>query len=270
MNGYRTTRTYPLITLSPSEPTPKGPRFPTLDYHGRRRVCETGADFFDFLSVADSTLAFCMGAVSAQSSDSGLIASGLESILCSLCADPHATPAHIAAELNRFVRCAPDDTAYAPFFYASIDPVRRELCYVNAGHEPALLLRKRHNRAIRLESTGAVLGLSNRSRYGQRSIPLEPGDLLAIFSEGVAETFDCQGNPFGADGVLKVMKGRPQIRAMQLVEDILDAAEQYAGWAKPIADHTAAVIRFIGGRGACLPAEAGRELEYGELQYAVA
>jgi sigma-B regulation protein RsbU (phosphoserine phosphatase) len=233
-----------------------------LDYHGRRRAGRSTGDFVDFISRDAASLAVCMGAASTNGDDSSLMASGLQTLLCGLSAQALVRPASIAGALNRSVCGAAGDDSYATLFYACVDSLRRELCYVNAGHEPALLFRKRQSRAIALESTGAVLGLTRRSSYGQRTIPLEPGDLLAVFSEGLAEAVDILGRPFGAAGVLGVLRRSQYPRAADLVEEILDAAERRAGRSVPSADQTVAVVRFTGGMDKAIPAEAETELAY--------
>ena len=250
------------FTLSPAESSQECPRIQGLDYHGRRRAGRSTTDFVDFISKTAASLAVCMGAASAHGTDSSLIVSGLQTLVCGFSAQAVVRPASIAGALNRSVCGAAGDDSYATLFYAWVDSLRRELCYVNAGHEPALLLRKRQSRAVMLESTGAVLGLTHRSSYGQRTIPLEPGDVLAVFSEGLAEAVDILGRPFGSAGVLSVLRRSPCARAADLVEEILDAAERHAGWGVPSADQTVAVVRFTGGMDETLPAEAETELAY--------
>jgi phosphoserine phosphatase RsbU/P len=232
-----------------------------LDYHGRRRAGQSTGDFVDFISRTATSLSVCMGAAaSARRPDSSLMVSGLQTLISELSTHAAVRPASIAGALNRSVCGAAGDDSYATLFYAAVDSMRRELCYVNAGHEPALLLRKRHSRAIMLDSTGAVLGLTDRSSYGQRTIPLEPGDVLAVFSESLAEAVDNLGRPFGSAGVLSVLRRYECARAAELVEEILDAAERHAGWSAPAADHTVAIVRFTGGMDKAIPAEAETEL----------
>jgi len=249
------------VTFHPAESSQEGPLIQGLDYQGRRRAGRSAGDFVDFISRDAASLIVCMGAASTPAPDSSLLASGLQALLCGLSTPAAVRPASIAAALNRSV-CGAGDDSYATLFYAWVDSLRRELCYVNAGHEPALLLRKRHSRAIALESTGAVLGLTHRSSYGQRTIPLEPGDVLAVFSEGIAEAFDMLGRPFGSAGVLSSLRRSPCACAADLVEEILDAAERHAGWGVPSADQTVAVVRFTGGKDEAIPAEAETELAY--------
>jgi phosphoserine phosphatase RsbU/P len=250
------------FTLSPAERSQECPRIQGLDFHGRRRAGQSAGDFVDFISRDAASLAVCMGAAAAQRPDSSPMVSGLQTLLCSLSAHAVIRPASIVGTLNRSVCGAAGDDSYATLFYAWVDSLRRELCYVNAGHEPALLFRKRQSRAIALESTGAVLGLTHRSSYGQRTIPLEPGDLLAVFSEGLAEAVDILGRPFGSAGVLGVLRRSQCASAADLVGEIFDAAERHAGWGVPAADQTVAVVRFTGSMEKAVPAEAETELAY--------
>ena len=238
------------------------PQIRGLDYCGRRRAGETGGGFFDFVSRPGANLAVCMGAAPVPGTGSALMVSSLENILCNLSVQTEAKPSAIMQTVNRAICAAPGDNSYATVFFASVDPLQRQLCYVNAGHEPALLFRKRHNRAILLESTGAILGLSDRSSYGQRTIPLEPGDLLAVFSDSVAEAVDGLGRPFGSAGALAVLRRSASAHAADVVEEILCAAERHAGWGVPAADQTVAVVRFTGGTAEAIPDEVGAELAF--------
>jgi serine phosphatase RsbU (regulator of sigma subunit) len=94
--------------------------------------------------------------------------------------------AGLARELNGILYLLGPQGLCAPWFYARIDTVRRKLQYVNAGHEPPLLIR-RDGAIERLERTGAGLGLWTRGVHRQAAIAIEPGDLLAIFSQGLSE-----------------------------------------------------------------------------------
>jgi sigma-B regulation protein RsbU (phosphoserine phosphatase) len=73
-------------------------------------------------------------------------------------------------DVNRTIWEVSPNNFYATMFYACIDVPRRELTYVNAGHDRVILLRDDLRRVIELESTGTVLGLSTRVAYQQRDI----------------------------------------------------------------------------------------------------
>src|SRR5207249_8171666 len=103
-----------------------------------------------------------------------------------------------------------------------INPVIQQLRYINAGHEPALLVRKASGRVHRLERTGAVLGLTRRDRYRERAVLMQPGDVLVIFSDGISEAHDTQGRQFGDAGVLQIVKNYSDASAADLVARIME------------------------------------------------
>jgi len=162
---------------------------------------------------------------------------------------------HSAANLTLCMGVVPahGSDSHVTLFYASIDPLRRKLRYLNAGHEPALLHRARQNRAVRLENTGSEV---------QREIPLAPGDLLVVFSQGVAETYDMDGQPFGSAGVLSILRRSARAPAADLVEEILEAAERHAGRSAQSSDRTVAVVRFTGSMAQAISEEAETELSF--------
>ena len=121
----------------------------------------------------------------------------------------------------------------ATLFLAYLDPVLGVLQYVNAGHEPALLIRRRTGHVRRLERTGTVLGLSDRVVHGQRTFPLEAGDLLIVSSDGVT-------GELGPAGMLRLAERHREARASDMVRAILAASEGAAG------DRTVVVVRFKG------------------------
>jgi serine phosphatase RsbU (regulator of sigma subunit) len=122
------------------------------------------------------------------------------------------------------------------------------LRYVNAGHEPALLFRKRRDRVAQLEHTGTVLGLTVRSNYGQRSIPIEPGDALVVFTAGLVETANIDGAMFGAKGIIDVVRRLSNGTAASIVSTALDEAARHAGWGLRSSDQGIAVVRLVSER----------------------
>jgi phosphoserine phosphatase RsbU/P len=92
--------------------------------------------------------------------------------------------------------CSKFEFAYVTATYAFIDPTRRTLAYTSAGHPPILLLRA--NGAIEsLEEGGLVLAFTPDASYSNVSIPLDPGDRLLLYTDGLLETADQRGTFFG-------------------------------------------------------------------------
>jgi sigma-B regulation protein RsbU (phosphoserine phosphatase) len=225
------------------------PHIQGLDYYGEcRPVRDTGGDFHDFVPLAPHGLAVSVGDVSGHGLSAGILMSGLRALLRGLAAHGPCGIGRMVRELNRaFWQVSPGDF-FATLFHACVDPVRRELEYVSAGHESALLVRRRSGRVHRLESTGTVLGLSDRTVYGHRILPLELGDLLIAHTDGVTDAGDAEGIEFGEKGILRIVQRHPEARACDLAREILEAIDRHAGPGRQD-DRTVVVVRLQGEAG---------------------
>ena len=195
-----------------------------LDYCGEcYPALESGGDFFAFVPRGNG-LVGAIGAISGHGINAALLRLALRSL-------KHGSTSDTVEQLNRMIYEVSPDDSFATLFYVRIDPQRRKLQYVSAGHEPALLVRNGSYRAQRLERTGTVLGLTDRSRYAHHTVLLEPGDVLVAFTEGIG---------LDESEIVEVVRRYPEARARDLVREILAAD------ARPVADRTAIAIRFTG------------------------
>lgn len=215
-----------------------------LDYAGEAQPA-SGGDFFDFIPLESHALLAAIGHVSGQNAAAAtLLLPALRGFLRTRLSAGAGDLRGVIRDLNQTLCGASTDSFYATLFAAAFDPERRELHYVNAGHEPALLVRHGGNRVCRLESTGTVLGLTTRAAYGRRTIALEPGDVLAAFTDGLVETADPTGRSFGEPGVLQVLHENAGEPAHQLARCLVDASRSFGDRACPAMDRTALVVRF--------------------------
>ncbi|HKE29481.1 MAG TPA: SpoIIE family protein phosphatase [Bryobacteraceae bacterium] len=224
-----------------------------LDYHGEYRpaspaLAKEGGDFFDFVPLAGSTLALSLGELSGAGAGTSVLMSGLQASLRGFAENgPHRISTTVEA-LNRTLCDLSPDYLYARLFYARLDASAHELTYVGAGHEPVLLVRRRPARIRRLESTGAVMGLTRRSAYHQRSLPVEPGDLLIAFSDGLSDALSPAGRAFTEAGVLEAVLQTPDAGATELAREIMTAVDRFTGHEAPADDRTVVVVRVRGPR----------------------
>lgn len=220
----------------------------TLDYYGECRPAgEVGGDLFDFILRRDGTLVTSIGDVSGKGVPAAILMAGVQSSLRNLAGREHDGLGPLIGELNRMVYDVSPDNLYVTLFCAEIDTAGRRLRYVSAGHESALLMRQTTGRIQRLESTGAVLGLSSRAVYQQRTLSLEPGDVLLAFTDGIPEACDIWDRSFGEAGIVRVARQYPEASANRLVVSLLEAACEFTGRAAPADDRTAIAIRAIRG-----------------------
>ena len=221
------------------------PHIAGLDYCGDCRPAgEVGGDFFDLRRLPGNGLAVSVGDVSGHGMGAAILMFGIQAFLRGLARrGPGQIPDEVE-ELNRVVcQVAPDNT-YITLFYAHVDPQRREVRYVSAGHEPPLLLKVRTGRAQWLDTTGTVLGLTGRTRYVQRTMGMDPGDVLVAFTDGVTEAMDAEGRVWSENGVLSVLRRCRNARGPELVAEILESAGRFADPRAPADDRTAVVVRL--------------------------
>jgi sigma-B regulation protein RsbU (phosphoserine phosphatase) len=216
-----------------------------LDYYGEcQPASQMGGDFFDFLPLEYHCLAVSVGDVSAHGAGAAIMVSGLRAFLRGLTAPAGGEITSVVEELNRAVCQASPDNFYATLFHAQVDPASHQIHYVSAGHEPALLIRNGTGVVQRLDSTGTVLGLTARSRYQQRVVTYAPGDTLVAFTDGIPDATDDKGHELGHQGIVRLVRNSGAVRAVDLVNRIMEEADRFASGGLPADDRTAVAIRF--------------------------
>lgn len=227
------------------------PAIAGVDYYSQTRTAAAGVglpggDFVNLALGESENLTISLGKVSGGGVEAGCLVAGLRGTLSGIAQNARGRISAAVQALNKTICGVTPDDLYATLFYASLDPVSRELRYVSAGHQPALLVRRSPARIRHLESTGAVLGLTRRTEYRQRTIALEPGDLLVAFTDGVTDAMDARGRAFGEIGVLEAATRHTGARAAAVAREILDAVERHCDGAPATDDRTVAVVRFVG------------------------
>jgi len=202
-----------------------------LDYYGECRPArETAWDFFEFIPTDHQSLVCSLGRISGRGVSAAFTMASLQAFLRSLTRHHSGSFAGVVRDLNRAVYEIAPDSFYATLFYAWIDPAHGQLHYVSAGHSPVLLIRPGVPHVRRLENTGTVLGLSLRVEFRQRTVDLEPGDLLLAMTDGVTDMLR-------EKEVLRIVDRGSATRPVDLVRHVLDAA-----WGSD--DRTALAVRF--------------------------
>jgi phosphoserine phosphatase RsbU/P len=222
------------------------PAVPGLDYCGRCRPArEVGGDYYDFLELPEARLGIAIGDVSGKGIGAALMMASLEASLRGQVSVGHDL-AELMKRVNSLVYEASSANRYATLFYAEFDPRRRQLSYVNAGHNPPAVLRKSAAacQAFRLETGGPVIGLL-RQCYQQGSFLLEPGDLVVLFTDGVSESMNTRGEEWGEARLIEFAQTCHGLPAFEAMTRILAAAESFAAGAPQHDDMTLMVLRVL-------------------------
>jgi sigma-B regulation protein RsbU (phosphoserine phosphatase) len=222
------------------------PGVPGLDYCGRCRPArEVGGDYYDFLELPKSRLGIAIGDVSGKGVGAALMMASLEASLRGQ-ASVGQDLAELMKRVSSMVYQASAANCYATLFYGEYDPRSRRLLYVNAGHTPPVVLRKSAAdcEVFRLETGGPVIGLLQQS-YHQESFPLEAGDLVVLFTDGVSESMNAHNEEWGEDRLIEFAKTCHGLPALEAMTRILAAAEAFAAGASQHDDMTLVVFRVL-------------------------
>jgi sigma-B regulation protein RsbU (phosphoserine phosphatase) len=156
--------------------------------------------------------------------------------------DGHRNTAEMAALLNRHLFLNTSEDRYATLFLAVYDSATHKLEYTNAGHLAPFLVCD--GCLQRLEDGGTVVGLIEDAEYTQKEIAISPGSVLLAFSDGLTEIENVYGEEFGMDRLKTELLKRRNLPAGQLAQELIAAAEQWAGSPEQADDITVVVARM--------------------------
>jgi sigma-B regulation protein RsbU (phosphoserine phosphatase) len=208
------------------------PEIAGLDIAGRSDACqEVGGDYFDFLygpEYSTEKLKVVVGDISGHGVDAALLMTSARAFIRMRAAQP-GSPGEMVGTMNRDLALDMGDSGhFMTLFLAEIDPKNRSLCWVRAGHEPALLYGPGEDRFEELLGAGMALGVDPDSVYGEtRLAGLPPGALLALGTDGIWESRDPQGRPFGKERFRGVLRSSAALSAGAVVQAVFDALEAF-------------------------------------------
>jgi serine phosphatase RsbU (regulator of sigma subunit) len=202
---------------------------------------QVGGDYYDFICCHQNRLVVCLGDVSGKGLPASLLMANLQATLRGQ-ALLTPIPKECLARANRLLFNSTSPEKFATLFYAVLDLERQSFCYSNAGHERPMLV-KANGEALRLCTGGLPLGMVDEWVYEDECVDFHSGDLLVVFSDGIGETVDEQGEHFGDERALEVVKANAHLSAGGLMERILDAVRTYSGNSLQSDDRTLVVVK---------------------------
>ena len=200
----------------------------TLDYAG---VCiqahQVGGDYYDFIDLGQKQLCLAVGDISGKGIGAALLMANLQANLRSQSAIALHEPERLLRSVNQLFYDNTGDSSYATLFFAAYDDETRRLTYFNCGHLPALVLRQ-DGSLQRLESASTVLGLFNHWDCSAQSCRLSPGDTLVIYTDGVTESSDGQGEEFGEQRLVEIVRENRHLRSQAILASIVDKVRRFS------------------------------------------
>ena len=150
--------------------------------------------------------------------------------------------ARMVRKLNRLIHEASTANRYATLFFAIYNPATRELRYVNAGHNPPLVLRE--NEAIHLEACGPVVGLLKDVGYEERTLAMEPGDVFIGYTDGISEAMTIDDEEWGEERMQAVAQTLRGLPVAEILQAVFRAADDFAAGAPQHDDMTLLLFKL--------------------------
>jgi sigma-B regulation protein RsbU (phosphoserine phosphatase) len=209
-------------------------------------------DYYDVMSLPDGRLVFAIADISGKGISAAILMANLQALLRTL-AETLDGPREICARLNRHLHQVTDSTRFATFFYAEWHPIGHALRYVNAGHQPPVLVTSARVAGAltdangRLDCGGMPLGVFPDAEFQTGETILAPGDLLVLYSDGVTEAASEMGEEFGEKRLKQVIASSKEKPLPEIQATILDAVRKWSGQEQED-DMTLLLVRAAGSR----------------------
>jgi serine phosphatase RsbU (regulator of sigma subunit)/pSer/pThr/pTyr-binding forkhead associated (FHA) protein len=215
-----------------------------LDLAGHNAPCRTvGGDYYDFFRYGESRVAMVLGDVSGKGMPASLLMMGLQARVQVLIEEPKSL-AEAMTRLNRITSANCPSNRFISLFFCILDGDTGELTYCNAGHNPPLIVRK-SGEVEEITGGGPVLGILDSVEYFEQRARLDEGDTLVIYSDGVTEASNTQGDEFETDRLGEaVLRSRAQ-SAAAILNEVNRAVAEFTAGAAQSDDITLIVARRV-------------------------
>jgi serine phosphatase len=189
---------------------------------------EVGGDFYDFIPLAQDRWGLVIADVSGKGVPAALFMA-LSRTLIRASTLANADPATAIGHANQLI-CEDSKTSmFVTLFYAILDSRAMTLNYVNAGHNPPLLLKGTAADVVLLKAKGIALGVTDEVSLQSVRVDLRPGDVLVLYTDGVTEAINDHEEEFGEERLVKVITENRGESAATILDRILAAITAFAG-----------------------------------------
>lgn len=206
---------------------------------------EVGGDFYDFVPAPGGRMGIAIADVSGKGVPAALFMV-LSRAMVRASASGEPTAEEVARRANELISADAKSGMFVTLFYALLDEEARTLRYVNAGHNPPILLRGGTGEVTLLRTRGIAMGVLVEAVMEEGEVELSEGDVVVFYTDGVTEATDGEGAQFGIDRLLGTVKRKSHLPAAALVEEIAGEVLAFAGAAPQFDDITLVVLK--GGR----------------------
>ena len=204
------------------------PQAPGYEIAAEWRPARTvGGDYYDVLRFDENTMGFCIADVAGKGMPAALLMSNLQAAVRGL-ASATVSPGELCDAINRLLCRSIGGDRFITFFYAVLDIPSGRLRYANAGHPLPLVIR-RDGTHEELREGGSVLGVFVGAEFRSAEIQLGAGDRMVLFTDGLLEAHDGDGEEFGPDRILEQGLSLRHSDAARVLDGIFERVREFGG-----------------------------------------
>jgi len=220
----------------------RSPRVQGLDIAGTSIYCEeTGGDYFDYLNASEKGLLVVVGDVSDHGVSSAMLMTTARAFLRQRASQPGRLE-EVATDVNNQLADDVEDSGrFMTAFLLKTDRKDKSICWVNAGHDAAMVFDPGQGGWTELERTGLPFGVSKTETYRELCRDIEPGQVLIIGTDGVWESQNPEGHMFGKQRLFDIVEKNRAKPARDMLNAVIAAIDGFSG-EQEIADDVTLVI----------------------------
>jgi hypothetical protein len=208
------------------------PSFENLDFAAECVAAwQVGGDFYDIFSADRGRIALVLGDVSGKGLPAALLMALLHGAVRSSSWLAGSTEHEASSgRLNELLRTRTSQERFASLFWCYYEPDTKILRYVNAGHEPPIMVRRNGNGEFeiqRLKEGGPVLGLVSVAGYRQGKVAIGVGDLLVLYSDGIIEAMNASEEEFGEERLVAAIRENWSRSSAEIRDEILKRVHRF-------------------------------------------
>lgn len=208
-------------------------------------------DFFDFFRQSDQCMDVLIGDVMGKGVPAALLGAAIKGHFVKALSDliPNSKtfpdPAEIVGEVHkRMVRELIDLESFATLCYVRFDLVGRRGDLIDCGHTRTIHYHRAGQECSTIKGYNMPLGFSDEETYGPLSFPLEAGDILFFYSDGITEAQDGDGRFFGEEHLIECITSNADLEPEKLIERVRDAVLAFSGTESVVDDLTCVAVKI--------------------------
>jgi serine phosphatase RsbU (regulator of sigma subunit) len=205
---------------------------------------ETSGDFYDFIELDNGKLGLVIADVGDKGAGAALYMAMSRTLIRTYAGENLMSPEQVLHQVNRRILTDTQQGIFLTVVFGILDPEKNTFTYVNAGHNPPLLLRQENDQVTitELEKTGTLVGIFAENTWKEKAVLIQPGDVVVLYTDGITEAQNETDEFFGTERLFEVLKTEFSISAEAFRNRILENVQAFTGSSPRLDDVTLIVI----------------------------